>query len=71
MSAPSRSADRHDPALLGPDLAPPPLLPRHREEPLLPRHHEEPLLPRFHAEEQPGGWPRDVHLPDEREDDAC
>lgn len=53
---------RHDPALLGPPPAP---------EPPLPRHHEEPLLPRRHAEELPGGWPADVHLPDETEDDEC
>jgi hypothetical protein len=71
MSAPTRPADLHDPALLGPDPAFPPLLPGQGDEPLLPRHHEEPLLPRFNAEEQPGGWPAEVHLPDEKEDDEC
>lgn len=62
MSAITEPGPRHDPALPGPPPAPGPLLPRHREEP---------LLPRFHAEEQPGGWPADVHLPDEKEDDEC
>jgi hypothetical protein len=61
-AGPEPAGTRHDP---------PPLLPRHHEEPLLPRHHQEPLLPRFHAEEPPGGWPADLHLPDEREDDEC
>ena len=30
-----------------------------------------PMLPRSHDEEPAGGWPRDVHLPDEKEDDEC
>lgn len=62
MSATALPGTRHDPVLPEPPPAPGPLLPRHREGP---------LLPRFHAEEQPGGRPADVHLPNGQEDDEC
>lgn len=61
-AGPEPAGTRHDAA---------PLLARPHEEPLLPRRHAEPLLPRLHAQEEPGGWPAEVQLPDDQEDDEC